>query len=122
MIKNDELDLSVPKAIWEASKTRTSQDVFGDLTKEISKFEAELKTSDDVAIQAVSLQGALLINQVSYRKPDLLIFSGTTLDGATCRLIQHVSQLNFCLIGMPRQNPELPRRKIGFAVLDAEDK
>lgn len=41
MIKNDELDLLVPKAIWEASKTRTSQDVFWDLTKEISKFEAE---------------------------------------------------------------------------------
>lgn len=121
-MNNSELDFSVPQAILDTDKRRTSEDVFWDLTREIQKFEAQLKATDDVAVQALAIHGAMLVESVSYRKPDFLIFNGTTLDGATCRLIQHVSQLNFCLIGMPRQNPELPRRKIGFAVLDAEDK
>lgn len=120
-MKDNELDFAIPQAILNTDKRRTSADVFWDLTKEIQKFETQLKASDDVAVQALAIQGALLVESVSYRKPDLLIFNGTTLEGATARLIQHVSQLNFCLISVPRHNPEVPRRKIGFAVLDAED-
>jgi hypothetical protein len=54
------------------------------------------------------------VENVRFHDPSLLMFCGTTPDGGRVQLIQHVSQISFLLMAMPKPDPEQPRRPFGF--------
>ena len=55
------------------------------------------------------------VNELSYIQPSIIIFRGVFENSQTVELLQHVNQLNFLLLKVPRLKPDEPRRPIGFA-------
>lgn len=91
------------------------------LKEQIEEFQAYLTDDVDVCI-ALSSFGTSMIMQVTdigYQNPDMLYFYGY-INGNETQLIQHVSQLNFVLMAVKKEEPDRPPRRIGFAV-DEED-
>lgn len=81
----------------------------------INEFEHELPSDCEAGIVIVQFSDTpILIKDVRYWNPDIIIFDGLHPDGSEVQIVQHVSQLNLCLKTVKRGNPETPRRKIGF--------
>ena len=89
----------------------------------INDFEKDIRDDEQASIVVSSFaNNPILINDVSYWNPDIIIFDGVLVsDGSTVQVLQHTSQLNLCLIASKRRDPERPRRKIGFSVDSQED-
>jgi len=83
----------------------------------IQKFEATLDDEHEVGLMLTNFGQSILmqVTDVGYEKSVLMVFKGL-VNGNPATLIQHISQLNFLLMSVPRQEPEKPKRKIGFAV------
>jgi hypothetical protein len=60
------------------------------------------------------------LHDIGYSNPSLISFVGVTEDGDPVELIQHVSQISILLTRLPRQNPEEPRKPIGFHSVDQD--
>lgn len=85
----------------------------------INEFENTLPNDCEAGIVITQFSNTpILIKDVRYWNPDILIFDGLHPDGSEVQIVQHVSQLNLCLKTVKRQNPEEPRRKIGFSAED----
>lgn len=69
--------------------------------------------------ELLKLESAFNRFDIGYANPSTLIFYGT-VGGQEATLIQHMSQLNFLLMSVPKADPEKPARRIGFA-LSSED-
>jgi len=83
----------------------------------ISEFDAELDHTAEVGIRLVAFGQAFTfqITGLGYSDPSLIIFAGHRLDdGGYVKLVQHVSQISFVLTAVPRTNPALPKKQIGF--------
>ena len=91
------------------------------LKEQINAFQAELTDDVDVCVALASF-GASMIMQVTdigYHNPALLYFYGY-INGNQTQLIQHVSQLNFVLRAVKKEEPDRPPRRIGFITDDEE--
>ena len=88
----------------------------------IADFEETIKDDEQACLTVSSTANQLiLINDVSYLNPNIIIFYGNLVaDGARVQVLQHINQLNLCLLASKRPHPEKPRRKIGFS-LDAQE-
>jgi Family of unknown function (DUF6173) len=83
----------------------------------IQNFEAKLDNTHEMAMGfAGGAAGVLRIEGVGFVDPDILTFYGRDEDGLKTQLIQHVSQLSFILRAVPKERPEAPPRRIGFAM------
>jgi hypothetical protein len=83
----------------------------------IQNFEAKLDNTHEMAMGfAGGAAGVLRIEGVGFVDPDILTFYGRDEDGLKTQLIQHVSQLSFILRAVPKERPEDPPRRIGFAM------
>ncbi len=83
----------------------------------IQNFEAKLDNTHEMAMGfAGGAAGVLRIEGVGFVDPDILTFYGRDEDGLKTQLIQHVSQLSFILRAVPKERPEGPPRRIGFAM------
>ena len=83
----------------------------------IQNFEAKLDNTHEMAMGfAGGAAGVLRIEGVGFMDPDILTFYGRDEDGLKTQLIQHVSQLSFILRAVPKERPEAPPRRIGFAM------
>lgn len=91
------------------------------IVRRIKEFQDELDDNHEVALQLASLGQSitLAVTSIGYSNPSTLVFSGY-VDGRPATLIQHMTQLNFLLLSMPKQDPEKPPRRIGFE-LPTED-
>lgn len=86
---------------------------------QINEFEEDLPQTHQAGGRLVTSGNiAFSIEDVGYHNPDMLIFYGTLPDGSKVELLQHTAQLNLLLVAVQRSNPEVPRRKIGFAQED----
>jgi hypothetical protein len=57
------------------------------------------------------------ITGIGYQGAKLIKFKGFITDtNAPVELLQHVSQLNFLLISLQRENTEEPKKTIGFLI------
>ena len=91
------------------------------IKEQIEEFQTGLADDIDVCVALASF-GTNMIMQVTdigYQNPDMLYFYGY-INGNETQLIQHVSQLNFILMAVKKDEPERPPRRIGF-VADDED-
>lgn len=85
------------------------------IIEKINEFEANIPDDMQAGGKFITFGNeAFAIDSVTYQNPNILIFSGTTAEGETVQLIQHTSQLNLLLLAVKRNNPEEPRRKIGY--------
>lgn len=87
----------------------------------IKEFEDELDDEHEVALQLASFGQSitLAVTSIGYSNPSTLVFYGY-VNGNPATLLQHISQLNFLLLSVPKQDPGKPPRRIGFE-LPTED-
>lgn len=92
------------------------------IKEQIEEFQAGLSDDVDVCVALASF-GASMIMQVTdigYQNPDMLYFYGY-INGNQTQLIQHVSQLNFVLMTVKKEEPNRPPRRIGFVFNDEDN-
>jgi hypothetical protein len=87
------------------------------LQAQIKKFDAELDPEHEVGVKLVTFGQAVTfhVSRLGYHNPSLIFFYGLTEGGDEIQLIQHVSQINFVLVKLPKLNPDEPKRPFGFA-------
>lgn len=88
---------------------------FANIMAQIEEFEENLDEDKEVAVLLASFGGTTLmtVTGIGYQYPDLVYFYGY-VDGKPSQLIQHISQLNFLLTSVDKEDPEKPPRRIGF--------
>lgn len=99
-------DLSDPHmADWKYKKIK----------EQIKQFEDGLDNDHEIAICLASFGTAIkmAVHDIGFQNPDMLYFYGKVND-QEAQLIQHMSQLNFLLLAVPKPNPAAPPRRIGF--------
>lgn len=84
--------------------------------KELLNYQASLPDTEDVAMSIVQFNESttILVDSIGYIGYNLIRFLGTDNLGKPLELIQHVSQLNFLLMVVPKPEKEPEKRKIGF--------
>lgn len=94
----------------------TAQIIAENLYQEIIKYQSSLQDTEDVAISVVKFNESItiLVDSIGYIGYNLVRFGGKDNSGKPMELIQHISQLNFLLMVVPKPEPEVPKRKIGF--------
>jgi hypothetical protein len=83
----------------------------------IQHFDANLDANHEVGMRLVNFGQAVTfhVDDVRYHNPSLIFFRGTTEEGHRVELIQHVSQISFLLLALPKPDPNKPKRPFGFA-------
>lgn len=93
------------------------------IMEEIAEFESTLDNNHEVALRLASFgtSTVMIVTSVGYQNPDMLYFYGF-VNGKKAQLIQHVSQLNFLITSVEREDKAKPARRIGFRTTkDDED-
>lgn len=85
----------------------------------ISNFEDSLDNEHEVSVMLTNFGQSVVmhVTEIGYEKSVLMIFKGY-VNGQRATLIQHVNQLNFLLVASPRMEPEKPKQRIGFKLID----
>ena len=91
------------------------------IKEEVEAFQAELDDDTDVCVLLASFGTSMVmhVTGMNYQNPDMLYFYGY-INGNKTQLIQHMSQLNFVLMAVKKDEPERPARRIGFSI-ESED-
>lgn len=86
------------------------------LYEEIRDYQNNLPDTEDVAMSIVQFNQSITIfvKEIGYIGYNLVCFHGEDTSGKPLELIQHVQQLNFLLMVVPKPAPEIPKRQIGF--------
>lgn len=86
------------------------------LIKQINDFDESLNSGQEVGVRLVSFGQSITfhVSNIGYFNPSLIVFLGLTEEGKPIQLIQHVSQISFLLMALPKLNPEKPKKRIGF--------
>jgi|GEM_PF-642113 len=91
---------------------------FKRMAKYISDFEEGLNDDEEIGSTLVSADSGhtFHIEDMGFWSPDMITFDGKNERGDRIRLVQHVSQLNVCLLALKKPEPEkeIPARRIGF--------
>ena len=82
----------------------------------IDNFEANLSEHEEVGVYLVSFGNAIQfhIEDIAYYNPSLINFIGRLDNGSRVELVQHVNQISFLLMALPKQEEHKPPRRIGF--------
>lgn len=110
--KNRQLEINASKIQLES----TAEQVAIHILNEIQKYQSNLSDTEDVAMKLVQFSQSItiLVQGIGYSGYNLVCFHGRDTEGKPMELIQHVQQLNFLLMVMPKPEPDIPKRKIGF--------
>lgn len=89
------------------------------LVRSIKEFESELDDDHEVAVKLSAFGQSIMMQvvEIGYSNPTLIHFYGY-VNGSKSELIQHVNQLSFLLMVVPKADPVLPARRIGFLTPD----
>ena len=111
------------RAQQEAAHSQTAAPAIGHLKQEIEDFEADLDELSEVGFLLASFGSTIVVRvrELWYHQPNLVVFSGMNDAGHPVRLVQHLSQLNFLLMRVPKLAPEVPRQPIGFFATDSRN-
>lgn len=91
--------------------------IAADIVKAVNHFNSRLDDDYEVGLMLASFGQTVTVNisAIGYEGAKLIRFIGNINGtGAPVELFQHVSQLNFLLISLPRHNKEVPKKQIGF--------
>ncbi|MDO8804808.1 MAG: DUF6173 family protein [Elusimicrobiota bacterium] len=101
-----------------------ASEFYSRLTKWIGDFDKELEPQYEVGLRLVNFGQTFTfhLESIGYWNPSLISFHGTTDKGEPVELIQHVTQISILLMKVPRKNPDVPKKPIGFAIDTTERK
>lgn len=110
--------LNPPRAPIAYSYSDTQFEIIKD---HILRFQAGLDREHDIGLLLTNFGQSVMmeVTQIGYEESVLMVFRGF-VNGQPATLIQHVSQLNFLMMAVPKE-PDKPKRKIGFTA-DQEDR
>jgi hypothetical protein len=80
-------------------------------------FDDRPDADHEIGVRLVSYGQTIMlyVDSIGYYNPSLIHFNGVLEDGKTpVQLIQHVSQINFVLMALPKKDPDKPKRTFGF--------
>lgn len=84
------------------------------LEKIIINFQQSIPKDCSVGI-IFSGDSALILQDIFYMEPNIIMFSGVDFNGYSCRIVQHKTQLNLRLITvLPEEYSKNDKTKIGF--------
>lgn len=85
------------------------------IKKHIEKFQSTLDDEHEVGLLLTNFGQSTLMNvtHIGYEKSVLMIFKGY-VNNQSATLIQHINQINFLLLAVPKAEHEKPARRIGF--------
>jgi len=85
------------------------------LCEQIKEFQDSLDCEHELALMLTNFGQAitLVVTNIEYQNPSLIYYYGYVND-QYCQLIQHVSQISFLMMAMPKPDPNVPARRIGF--------
>ncbi|WP_027410710.1 DUF6173 family protein [Anoxybacteroides tepidamans] len=88
----------------------------------IHDFERHLDEEHEIGVRLVSFGQTIQfhIEDIGYYNPSLVIFSGRLENDARVELVQHVSQISFLLMALPKRDESKPARRIGFNLEESE--
>ena len=88
---------------------------FSNIMAQIDAFQENLDDDKEVAVLLASFGSSLLmtVTGIGFQNPELVYFYGY-VDGKPSQLIQHITQINFLLTSVDKEDPEKPPRRIGF--------
>lgn len=94
------------------------------LSRLIQDFEKQLDENSEIGATIASGPGdaAFTIRDVGFWGPDFILFMGVNGAGRPIHLVQHYTQLNVLLSAMPKERPQEPPRRIGFALQERVEK
>ncbi len=94
------------------------------LSRLIQDFEKQLDENSEVGATIASGPGdaAFTIRDLGFWGPDFILFMGVNGVGRPIRLVQHYTQVNVLLSAMPKEKPQEPPRRIGFALQERVEK
>ncbi len=99
---------------------------FKRMAKYIADFEEGLADDEEVGSSLVSADSGHIfhIEDMGFWSPDIITFDGKNERNDRIRLVQHVSQLNVCLLALKKPEPEkkIPARRIGFMLTQKSKK
>lgn len=106
------------KAKSEEEYRKTSSGIYELIKEQIIDFQKELNQDYDLGISLHVSEGwkEIVVTDVIALFPSLIVFKGIIGDSESVRLIQHINQVNLVLRKVKRQDPNLPKRVIGFQV------
>ena len=85
------------------------------LSRLIKEFESRLDPDDEVGVRGVGMpgDGVLMIHDLGFWGPDLLMFFGRDPGGEPVTRLQHVTRLKVVQSAKPHPQPEKPARRHG---------
>ncbi len=100
----------------EISKASTAREFCARIDAQMKKFDEALDQAHEIGMTLVTFGPSITIHVtgLGFHNPSLIFFYGVTEDGNEVQLVQHVSQINFVLVKLPRLHPDEPKRPFGF--------
>jgi hypothetical protein len=107
---------TLPEMLLESQQPEHASEFHKRLLEYIKEFEAGLDQEHEVGMRLVSFGQSIqfAVRDIGYYNPKLICFYGELDTGSKVQLIQHVNQISFLLLALPRANPSEPKRPIGF--------
>lgn len=92
------------------------------ICESIKNFEDSLNDKQEVALKLASFGQSITLNvtNIGYSNPSLIHFYGY-VGNDKAHLIQHVNQLNFLILAVPKADPVKPPRRIGFKINNSSE-
>ena len=89
--------------------------MFETLKEQITRFEQQLDEGEETAAMLANFGSnvTLVITEIGYQHPHLIVLVGEDENGRRRELLQHVSQVSLLLAAVPVK-PDKKRRRIGF--------
>lgn len=92
------------------------------ICEQIDDFQNRLDDEHEVALLLTNFGQSIIlrVSELGYQNPCLIYYYGYSND-KYCQLIQHISQINFLLMAVPKQDPEKPARRVVIGFRDREE-
>jgi hypothetical protein len=102
------------------AESNYASEFYREIVEMIHTFEIELDSEHEIGVRLVSFGQAVQfhVDHLGYYNPSLIKFKGTLDNGSRVELIQHVNQISFLLMALPKQVKSEPAKRIGFKLLE----
>ncbi|MDO5397879.1 MAG: DUF6173 family protein [bacterium] len=102
--------------IIDFSPIDKSEEITTQVRQFIIDFNLSIGNEYEVAMTIPHGNQLIIVRQVYFCKPQLVMIEGSHSDGSPIRVIQSLQQLNFALQAVKRPDPDVPKTPIGFHV------
>lgn len=106
------------------AKASPAEFTFARVMRMIEDFEKKLDQNQEIGVTLVGTPGdaTMRIEDMGFWAPDLLLFYGKNGYGKPVRVMQHYMHVNVMLSAEPKELPQEPPRRIGFALRERMEK